>query len=68
MFLKRMMKRYGRPRSIVTDRLRPYSAAMKVIGNWERKECARWSNTAQFSSKTILPLWSNGVSLRPEIS
>ncbi len=27
------MKRYGRPRAIVTDRLRSYGAAMKVIGN-----------------------------------
>ena len=32
-FLKRTMKRYGRPWSIVTDRLRSYRAAMKVIGN-----------------------------------
>jgi putative transposase len=32
-FLKRAMKRYGRPRSIVTDRLRSYRSAMKVIGN-----------------------------------
>ncbi len=31
-FLKRTMKRYGRPRSIVTDRLRSYRSAMKVIG------------------------------------
>jgi len=33
-FLKRAMKRYGRPRSVVTDRLRSYRAAMNVIGNW----------------------------------
>jgi len=32
-FLKRAMKRYGRPSSIVTDRLRSYRAAMTVIGN-----------------------------------
>ena len=32
-FLRRTMKRYGRPRAIVTDRLRSYGAAMKVIGN-----------------------------------
>ena len=32
-FLKRTMRRYGRPRSIVTDRLRSYRSAMKVIGN-----------------------------------
>ena len=31
-FLKRAMKRYGRLRAIVTDRLRSYRAAMNVIG------------------------------------
>ncbi len=43
-FLKRAMKRYGRPRSIVTDRLRSYCAAMKDIGNGERQETGRWLN------------------------
>jgi putative transposase len=43
-FLKRAMKRYGRPNEIVTDRLRSYGAAMKAIGNSERQECARWLN------------------------
>ena len=38
------MKRYGRPRAIVTDRLRSYSAAMKVIGNAAAQECGRWLN------------------------
>ena len=32
-FLKRTMKRYGRPTAIVAVRLRSYGAAMKVIGN-----------------------------------
>ena len=32
-FLKRTMKRYGAPWSIVTERLRSYRAAMKVLGN-----------------------------------
>ncbi len=32
-FLKRAMKRYGRPASIVTDGLLSYRAAMTVIGN-----------------------------------
>jgi len=40
-FLKRAMKRYGRPRSIVTDRLRSYRSAMKVIGNAADQECGR---------------------------
>ena len=43
-FLKRTMKRYDRPWSIVTDRLRSYGAAMKVIGNLERQVCGRWFN------------------------
>ncbi len=43
-FLKRTMKRYGRPRSIVTDRLRSYRAAMKMIGNVISQECGRWLN------------------------
>src|SRR5210317_1510761 len=43
-FLKRAMKRYGRPRSIVTDRLRSYGAALKVIGIVKRQECGRWLN------------------------
>ncbi len=43
-FLKRTMKRYGRPRSIVTDRLRSYRSAMKVIGNSANQQCRRWFN------------------------
>jgi len=43
-FLKRAMKRYGRPKVIVTDRLRSYRAAMNVIGNAERHETGRWMN------------------------
>ena len=38
------MKRYGRPNVIVTDRLRSYPAAMKVIGNAGRQETGRWLN------------------------
>jgi putative transposase len=43
-FLKRAMKRYGSPLSIVTDRLRSYRAAMKTIGVSGRQECGRWLN------------------------
>ena len=43
-FLRRVMKRYGKPRSIVTDRLRSYGAAMKVIGNAAVQQCGRWLN------------------------
>ena len=43
-FIRRTMKRYGRPWNMVTDRLRSYGAAMKEIGNIERQECGRWLN------------------------
>ncbi len=43
-FFKRVMKKYGRPRDIVTDGLRAYSAAMKEIGNVARQEVGRWLN------------------------
>ena len=43
-FLKRAMKRYGRPATVVTDRLRAYDAAMKVLGIVERQDCGRWLN------------------------
>jgi transposase-like protein len=39
--LKRVMKKYGRPRIIVTDRLRAYSAAMVEIGVADRHEVGR---------------------------
>ena len=42
--LKRIMKKYGQPRKIVTDGLRAYSAAMKAIGNSDRQEVGRGLN------------------------
>jgi len=38
------MKRYGQPKVIVTDRLKSYRAAMKVIGNSADQEYGRWLN------------------------
>jgi hypothetical protein len=38
------MKRYGKPQEIVTDRLRSYRAAMKIIGNETAQEVGRWLN------------------------
>ena len=43
-FLKRIMKKYGRPRTIVTDGLRTYSAAMGEVGNADRQEVGRGLN------------------------
>lgn len=43
-FLRRAMKRHGRPEVIVTDRLRSYRAAMNDIGNEARQVTGRWLN------------------------
>jgi putative transposase len=43
-FLKKMMKRHGKPKVVVTDRLRSYGAAMKEIGNADVQETGRWLN------------------------
>ena len=43
-FIRKSMKRYGRPQIIVTDRLRSYAAAMKVIGNAPKQETGLWLN------------------------
>ena len=43
-FLRKTMKRFGQPHAIVTDKLRSYGAAMKVIGNADQQETGRWLN------------------------
>jgi putative transposase len=43
-FLRKTMKRHGRPDMLVTDKLRSYGAAMKDIGNSDRQETGRWKN------------------------
>ena len=43
-FIKKAMKRHGRPQAVVTDGLRSYGAAMREIGNADRQEVGRWLN------------------------
>ncbi|WP_281843796.1 IS6 family transposase [Sinisalibacter aestuarii] len=43
-FLRKAMRKHGRPDAIVTDRLRSYGAALKEIGNADRQETGRWLN------------------------
>ncbi|WP_299668348.1 IS6 family transposase [uncultured Ruegeria sp.] len=42
--LRKSMKRYGQPESIVTDKLRSYGATMRIVGNGSRQETGRWLN------------------------
>ena len=43
-FIKKALKRHGRAKKIVTDGLRSYSAAMRELGNLDRREMGRWKN------------------------
>ena len=55
-FLKSTMKRYGRPKLLVTDRLHSYGAAMKVIGIRDRQVCLQWlNNRAENSHRPFRP-------------
>src|SRR3546814_14534624 len=44
-FLKKALKRHGRAEAIVTDGLRSYPAAMRELGNLDRRETGRWLNS-----------------------
>ena len=43
-FMKKALKRHGRPDKIVTDGLRSYPVAMRELGNFDRREMGRWLN------------------------
>lgn len=43
-FLKKAMRKHGQPETIVTDKLRPYGAALKELGAEARLETGRWLN------------------------
>ena len=43
-FLRKLMRRYGRPQEIVTDRLSSYRAALRELGGSELQSTGRWLN------------------------
>jgi putative transposase len=43
-FLRKSLKRHGRPEEIVTDRLRSYGAALRELGIGNLQETGRWAN------------------------
>jgi len=43
-FMKKTLKRHGTPERIITDGLRPYSAAMQDLGNLDRRDVGRYLN------------------------
>ena len=43
-FLRKALKHHGKFETIVTDGLKSYPAAMRELGNLERREMGRWKN------------------------
>jgi putative transposase len=43
-FFKKALKRHGKAETIVTDGLKSYPAAMRDLGNLDRREMGRWLN------------------------
>lgn len=43
-FFKKVLKRHGKAEKIVSDDLKSYPAAMRELGNLERREMGRWLN------------------------
>ena len=54
-FLKKSMKRHGRPEKIVTDRVRSCGAALKDMGRGDDREMGRWLNNRPENSE-VLPI------------
>ena len=52
-FLKKSMKRHGRPETIVTDRLRSYGAALKGLGRGDDRENVAFGLTIAGDSKAV---------------
>ena len=53
LYLRKAMKRYGAPRTVVTDRLRSFGAAMKEIGNIDRQKVGRHLNNRAENSHLL---------------
>ena len=49
-FLRKAMKRYGRPDVVVTDKLRSYKSALRELGIAGRQATGRWLNNRAESS------------------
>ena len=42
--LRKLMRRYGKPEALVTDRLPSYSATLRELGSGDLQACGRWLN------------------------
>ena len=53
-FMKKALKHHGSPAAITTDGLCSYGAAMKELGNSEKREVGRWANVLTLASGCAL--------------
>jgi hypothetical protein len=60
-----MIKRHVKLKALVTDRLRYYGAAMKVIGNADVQESGRWLNNRAANSYHSVPTARAGQAAVP---
>lgn len=44
-FTKKVLKRHGSPKAITTNGLRSYGAAMRELGNTDKREVGLWPTT-----------------------
>ncbi|MEL1251145.1 IS6 family transposase [Aurantiacibacter gilvus] len=50
-FFKKTLKRHGKAEKVVTDGLKSYPAAMRELGNEDRREMGRWLNNRAENSR-----------------
>ena len=55
------MKSFGKPKSIVTDGLASYGAAMKDVSNKHRHEVGRWKNNRGENSHLMFRRQEKGI-------
>ena len=66
--MKRALKYYDRPETIMTDGLRSYPAAMRELGNLRGREMGRWKNHRVESSHLQLDTEAAGHARRPVVA
>ena len=60
-FLRKLMKRRGRPEEVVTDKLRSYGAALKEMGGEDRRVTDRWENNRAENSHQPFRRWERAM-------
>jgi len=65
-FLKKALKRHGKAEKIVTDGLRSYPAAMREMGNLDRREMGRHLNNRAENSSAVSTTRARDAAILPD--